>query len=68
MTDFGPTLNNNQTLNSGDYLSSGNDFYAVLQNDGNFCIYKSKDWVSANAKWASKTHNKGVAPMHITMQ
>ena len=68
MTDFGPNLNNAQTLNTGDFLSSGNGYYAVMQNDGNFVLYVTNDWVPANARWASGTNGKGVFPTHITMQ
>ena len=68
MTDKGPTLYNNQTLNTGDYLSSGNGYYAVMQQDGNFVLYQTQLWIPQNAIWASGTNGKGVPPTKITMQ
>lgn len=55
MTNKGNTLNVEQTLYPGDYLSSGNGYYAVMQEDGNFVLYETDNWSSYNAKWNSET-------------
>lgn len=64
----GNTLGAGQTLYAGEYLESGNGYYAVMQHDGNFVLYKTMHWVPANALWASNTDGKGVKPRRIVMQ
>ena len=38
--DRGTTLENNGVLRQKQYLNSGNGYYAVVQDDGNFVVYK----------------------------
>ena len=38
--DRGTTLENNGVLHQKQYLNSGNGYYAVVQDDGNFVVYK----------------------------
>jgi hypothetical protein len=64
----GSTLGNAKTLKQGEFLSSGNGYYAVMQFDGNFVLYVTMDWKPKNALWSSKTNNKGVPPRRVVMQ
>lgn len=68
MADRGSTLGTNQALYEGDYLSSGNGYYAVMQNDGNFVLYSTMHWIPHNAAWASGTNGKGAPGRRIIMQ
>ena len=59
----------NDVLHQTEHLSSKNDaYFAVMQSDGNFVVYVSHHFVSANALWASGTHGKGVGPYRLVMQ
>jgi hypothetical protein len=49
--DKGNTLKNGKTLDPGEYLSSGNGYFAVFQVDGDLVLYKSEDFVPENAVW-----------------
>mmetsp|Transcript_13856 Transcript_13856/g.12562 ORF Transcript_13856/g.12562 Transcript_13856/m.12562 type:complete len:120 (-) Transcript_13856:128-487(-) len=63
------TLGNGQTLEQGSFLRSSNGkYYAVIQSDGNFVLYTSKDFVPSNAAWSTKTNGKGTGPYKITVQ
>lgn len=64
----GNTLGDGQTLNAGQYLESGNGYYAVMQQDGNFVLYQTLHWIPKNALWASNTCMKGVQPRRVIMQ
>ncbi|XP_065662035.1 uncharacterized protein LOC100215560 isoform X2 [Hydra vulgaris] len=64
----GTTLKDGRTLDVGNYLSSGNGYYAVMQGDGNFVLYVTQQWVPRNALWASGSYNKGTAPRRAVMQ
>ena len=47
------------------------NYYAKVQNDGNFVIYSTKQTNGIgrdNAIWASNTQNKGKAPYQLKMQ
>nr|XP_012558468.1 mannose-specific lectin-like [Hydra vulgaris] len=66
--NIGTTLNDGLTLYPGEYLSSGNCYYAVMQGDGNFVLYVTQHWVPQNAIWASGSYNKGIAPRRVVMQ
>lgn len=60
---------NNEYLATNVYLESQNEaYFAVMQSDGNFVVYVSPHFVSANALWASGTHGKGVGPFKLVMQ
>ncbi len=39
-----------------------------MQVDGNLVLYRSRDFVSSTAVWASGTNGKGSAPFRLTMQ
>jgi hypothetical protein len=65
--DRGNTLGNGATLEAGEYLSSGNGYFAIFQVDGNLVLYNSESFVPSNAVWASMTYGKGAPPRHITM-
>jgi len=63
------TLGNGQTLTQGNYLASpNNSYFAVMQSDGNFVLYTSRDWRPVNAVWASNTYGRGIGPYRVTMQ
>jgi hypothetical protein len=66
--DRGTILGNGATLNAGEFLSSGNGYFAIFQDDGNFVLYKSVNFIPPNAVWASNTYGKGAPPRYITMQ
>jgi hypothetical protein len=66
--DKGNTLGNGATLEAGEFLTSGNGYYAVFQVDGNLVLFKSSSLVSSNAAWASGSKGKGAAPRRLTMQ
>lgn len=59
----------NGTLQQNEFLKSPTkEYYARLQDDGNFVIYKTSDFRSHNAIWASNTHGKGHKPYRLTCQ
>ncbi|XP_047131880.1 uncharacterized protein LOC124810920 [Hydra vulgaris] len=66
--NIGTTLKNGLNLKPGEYLSSGNCYFAVMQGDGNFVLYVTHHWVPQNAIWASGSYNKGTAPRRVVMQ
>jgi hypothetical protein len=66
--DKGNTLGNGETLNAGEFLSSGNGYFAVFQVDGNLVLYNSERFTPDNVAWASGSYGKGNPPRHITMQ
>jgi hypothetical protein len=44
MTDRRAMLRTNELLRNGEYLAADNDaFFAILQDDGNFCVYQGSD-------------------------
>ena len=49
-------------------LESTNGYYAVLQADGNFVIYRSKHFIPRNYLWQSNTAGKGRAPFRLELQ
>jgi len=58
------TLSENSTLHQGNALRSTNDaFRAIMQDDGNFVVYRDHRPV-----WASGTDGKGEPSYHLTMQ
>ncbi len=63
------TLGNDVTLNQTQFIASQNGYaYLVMQADGNLVLYRSRDFVSSTAVWASGTNGKGSAPFRLTMQ
>ena len=46
-----------EVLVANEFIESTNGYYAVLQSDCNFVIYRSKHFVPRNALWASNTRN-----------
>jgi hypothetical protein len=64
----GDSLGNGATLSAGEFLSSGNGYYAVFQVDGNLVLYNSEHFTPDNVAWASNSYGKGAPPRHITMQ
>ncbi|HLL05481.1 MAG TPA: ETX/MTX2 family pore-forming toxin [Myxococcaceae bacterium] len=61
MADLGSFLLSNSFMNVGDYLSSPNKmFFAYMQADGNFCVYRGTPENNQGALWCSgKTSNSG---------
>jgi len=49
-------------------MSMNRGYYAKMQEDGNFVVYKSNNFVPSNSVWSSGTHGKGTAPFHLIMQ
>ncbi len=63
------TLKNGATLYQEEYLQSTNDgYYGIMQRDGNFVIYTSRDFSPVNALWSSKSDGKGQQPFRLIMQ
>ncbi|KAL0487295.1 hypothetical protein AKO1_012181 [Acrasis kona] len=57
------TLRQGEQLCQGTALKArGKDYYAILQNDGNFVVYRSKLFVKENAIWCSNSQGIGTAP------
>ncbi len=62
-------LTSNSNLAQTQYLPSLNGLYnLVIQADGNLVSYRTRDFVPANAVWASGTNGKGLAPFRLAMQ
>lgn len=58
-------------MKEGEFLTSRNAaYYAVLQKDGNFVVYVSRQWIPRNALWSSQTSNKPpfIGPYTLSMQ
>ncbi|CAF3644682.1 unnamed protein product [Rotaria sp. Silwood1] len=63
------TLQNGAVLYQEGYLRSTNDaYYAIMQRDGNFVVYTSRDFSPVNAQWSSNSTNKGQQPFRLIMQ
>ncbi len=60
------------TLQQGEKLESDNGkYFAILQGDGNFVVYSSKNFNRRGKDfpiWSSRTNKKGVAPRRLVMQ
>ena len=60
MESFGPqkdTLHSNETLEEETHLSSiSKHYFALVQSDGNFVVYKSDSFKRDNPLWASNTY------------
>ena len=53
---IGDRLDEGDELKEGQILTN-NDFYAIMQFDGNFALYSSSDCNENNLLWISKTSN-----------
>lgn len=54
------TLQINEILEEETFLvCTSKQYFAIIQSDGNFVVYKSSSFKRENALWASKTHNLG---------
>ena len=64
------TLYAGQTLLPGQYLqSTSNQYYAILQTDGNFVIYLTYPFRTSNAVYATSTWTSRLQrPFSLTMQ
>lgn len=49
-------------------VSPNKEYYARMQEDGNFVLYKSPNFLPANSLWSSCTKDKGIGPFHLIMQ
>ena len=49
-------------------VSPNKEYYARMQEDGNFVVYKSPNFLPTNSLWSSATKDKGTAPFHLIMQ
>jgi hypothetical protein len=49
-------------------LDSGTGYYASVQLDGNFVIYKGNTWTAPNAIWATNTGGVGSGPFALFNQ
>ena len=62
------TLANGDTLYQEGYLRSTNDaYYAIMQRDGNFVVYTSRDFSPVNAQWSSNSDRSGEQPYRLIM-
>jgi hypothetical protein len=68
LTSKGPSLGNGQTLVVNQYLQSpGNRYFAIMQTDGNLCVYKGTPQSMQGAVWCdNKTWSRG--PFVTVMQ
>ncbi len=63
------TLQNGAVLYQEGYLRSTNDaYFAIMQRDGNFVIYTSRDFSPVNAQWSSNSTEKGQEPFRLIME
>lgn len=63
-------LQEGESLNMGECLiSESRNYYAMMQEDGNFVVYVSNDFVYENAIFASKTNIKdSKGPFTLTLE
>ena len=55
-----------ETLKVGEFIESTNGYYAIMQADCNFVIYRSKHFVPRNSLWSSGTsRNNCINPILI---
>jgi len=68
MANKGSYLKTNEVLIEGDYLASPNGlFFAILQDDGHFCVYKGRPNDNRGGMWCSKQH-PGPGEYFLVMQ
>ena len=49
-------------------MISNNNFYAVMQFDGNFALYDASEFCTNNLLWSSKTDNSSCKrPFYVTL-
>lgn len=51
----GQELANNQFLVQGQMISSPNCYHAVFQKDGDFVLYRTRDFKPSNVMWQTRT-------------
>lgn len=49
-------------------VSPNKEYYARMQEDGNFVVYKSSNFIPINSLWCSGIKDKGTGPFHLIMQ
>ena len=49
-------------------ISTNKEYYAEMQNDGNFVVYKGKSFLPKNAIWSTSTNGLGKAPYHCILE
>lgn len=49
-------------------MSLNKIYFARLQDDGNFVVFKSNKFIPLNAIWRSKNDGKGIGPYNLKMQ
>lgn len=49
-------------------VSENGAYYLKMQKDGNLVLYKSSHFHHKNAKWSTKTHDKGKSPFYLIFQ
>ena len=62
------TLPGGKSLKEGEYLDSGNGYYAVMQSDGNLVLYRTRNWIPSNAYWHTNTSGFGKPKYRLVMQ
>jgi hypothetical protein len=63
------TLPQGGTLYQEGYLRSTNDaYFAIMQRDGNFVVYTSRDFSPVNAQWSSNSPEKGQEPFRLILE
>ena len=66
--NIGTTLINNGVLNGGQFLSSGNDYYAVMQDNGSFAVFRGTKGNPEDILWNTPTVGKGTYPWRLVLQ
>jgi hypothetical protein len=63
------TLHNDWTIYQHGFFASNNgQYFARVQDDGNFVLYHGHDFQGKNAIWASNTGGVGYGPFKLVMQ
>lgn len=66
---LGPVIYADARINQFQYLESGNhEYYAIMQGDGNFVVYKSIEFWPSNAYFASNTNGRSAGPYFFACQ
>jgi hypothetical protein len=66
MPSFGDTLTVGAKLGNDQYLQSRNGmYYARMQSDGNFVVYRTNNFISSNALWSSSSYGKGAGGPYV---
>jgi len=69
ITDTLGSQDEEEKLWNGEFLRSNNqNFFARVQDDGNFVLYKDRNFAAENSIWSSNTYGKGSAPFYLRTQ